>query len=112
MHAVCIHQVPFYYHCYVKKIFPPVVKSQEVHLVTGDHVGGLRPALGNKKKPYTLGIYFSGYATVDLLTPACHILDSGLAGPQFTRGPLLCAGAMKRPIAVNPKPAAPDLLSE
>lgn len=52
------HQVFFHYHCYVKKKKnPPVVKSQEVHLVTGDHVGGLSTALGNKKTLYVRHLF-------------------------------------------------------
>lgn len=82
-----------------------MVKSQEVRLVTGDHVGGLSAALGNRKKP--IRIYFSGYATVDPLTPECHMLNSGPVRASIYAGHLLCAGAMKRPIAVNPKPAGP-----
>lgn len=84
-----------------------MVKSQDVRLVTGDHVGGLSAALGTRKKTYTLGIYFSGYATVDPLTPGCHMLNSGPVRASIYAGHLLCAGAMKPPIAVNPKPAAP-----
>lgn len=47
------HKLPLPHRCFwllCKKYFPPVVKSQEVRLVTGDHVGGLSAALGTKKK--------------------------------------------------------------
>lgn len=90
--------------CYVKNISPlwSPVKKFVLWLVT-TLVDWAQPWEA-KKNLYVRHLFFR---LCNRRPFECHMLNSGPVRASIYARHLLCAGAMKRPITVNPKPAAP-----